>query len=186
MRSGASGGQIELIRQLMEQNIRYQDESRWGGKGRGFRVKVNDPFHPDTVPDWLKFSRENFPQLEQALYDFADRHQRHVLEKHERKGNINGLANFFDVMVATSKLLFVWFRRGVLKQHWVTQKLCEYLKILTGTLPEFRDEKPTGYLARVYMNRRGESALLKKTFEERMWQGTWMRCCWSPSRAVRR
>jgi hypothetical protein len=164
---GSQRGQAELIRQLMELNIRYQDESRWGAKGRGFRVKVNDPYHPDTVPDWLKVSREHFPQLEQALYGFADRHQRHVLERHERKGNINGLANFIDVMVATSKLLFVWLRRGVLKQHWVTPKLADYLKIFTGTLPEFRDEEPTGYLARVYMNRRGEPALLKKTFEER-------------------
>jgi hypothetical protein len=160
-------GQFELIRQLMELNIRYQDESRWGGKGRGFRVKVNDPYHPDTMPDWLKVSREHFPQLEQALYDFADRHQRHVLERHERKGNINGLANFIDVMVATSKLLFVWLRRGVLKQHWVTRRLSEYAKNFTGVLPEFRDEEPTGYLARVYVNRRGEPALLQKTFGER-------------------
>jgi hypothetical protein len=163
---GHQRGQTELIRKLMELNIRYQDESRWGGKRRGFRVKVRDPFHPDTMPEWLKAARQDFPQLEQAIYDFADRHQRHVLEKHERKGNINGLSNFIDVMVASSKLLFVYLRRGVVKQNWVTPKLSDYLKIFTGTLPEYRDEEPTGYLGRVFTNRRGEPVLLGKIFDE--------------------
>ena len=118
------------------------------------------------MPEWLKAAREHFPQLEQAIYDFADRHQHHVLERHERKGNINGLSNFIDVMAASSKLLFVYMRRGVVKQNWVTLRLGEYLKIFTGTLPEYRDEEPTGYLGRVYTNRRGEPVLFGKTFEE--------------------
>jgi len=64
------------------------------------------------------------------------------------------------------KLLFVYLRRGVVKQNWVTPKLSDYLKIFTGTLPEYRDEEPTGYLGRVFTNRRGEPVLLGKIFDE--------------------
>ena len=64
------------------------------------------------------------------------------------------------------KLLFVYLRRGVVKQNWVTPKLSDYLKIFTGTLPEYRDEEPTGYLGRVFTNRRGEPVLLGKILDE--------------------
>jgi hypothetical protein len=163
---GSLQGQVQLIQYLMNLNIHFKDESQGRGVRRGFRVKIRDPFHPDTMPDWLKMSREQFPDLAGAIYDFADRHQRHVLEKHERKGNINGLANFVDVMVTTSKLLFVYLRRGVLTQHFVTHRLREYLNIFTGTFPEYKDEETTGYLARIYSNRKGNPAQLKKTFAE--------------------
>jgi hypothetical protein len=162
-----AGSRTELIRRLMELNIRYQDDSRGRGGGHGFRVKIRDPFHPDTMPDWLKLSREQFPDLGEAIYNFADRHRDRVLSRHERKANINGLSNFIDVMVATSGVLFVYLRRGVLAQHQVTPRLREYLNIFTGTFPQYRDEEATGYLARVYTNRQGEPGLLRKTFEER-------------------
>jgi hypothetical protein len=163
---GSLQGQIQLIQYLMNLNIHYKDESQGRGVRHGFRVKIRDPFHPDTMPDWLKMSREQFPNLAEAIYDFADRHQKHVLQKHERKGNVNGLANFIDVMVTTSKVLFVYLRRGVLTQHFVTHRLREYLNIYTGIFPEYKDEEITGYLARIYSNRKGNPAQLKKTFEE--------------------
>jgi hypothetical protein len=42
----------------------------------------------------------------------------------------------------------------------------DYLNIFTGTLPEYRDEEATGYLARIYSNSNGNPGPLKKTFEE--------------------
>ena len=116
---GSQQGHAQLIQYLMNFRIHYTDDSRGRGGGHGFRVKIRDPFHPDTMPDWLKLSREQFPSLGEAIYSFADRHRDRVLRRHERKANINGLSNFIDVMVATSKVLFVYLRRGVLTQPQV-------------------------------------------------------------------
>jgi hypothetical protein len=150
----------------MNLKIHYKDDSQGRGGGHGFRVKIRDPFHPDTTPDWLKLSREQFPELREAIYSFADRHRDSVLCRHQRKANINGLSNFIDVMVATSKVLFVYLRRGVLTQHQVTARLREYLTIFTGKFPEDPEEEITGYLARIYSNRQGSLGQLKKTFED--------------------
>jgi len=129
--------------------------------GEGFQVKIRDPFHPDTMPDWLKISRAQFPQLEQAIYDFADRHQHHVMEKHERKGNNQRFVpTSLIVMVASSKLLFrlhaAW-AFGAASGHFPIEG---YLDIFTGTLPQYRDEVATGYLAKIYTNRQGEPKTL--------------------------
>jgi hypothetical protein len=44
--------------------------------------------------------------------------------------------------------------------------LREYLNIFTGSIPQYRDEETTGYLARIYSNGNGNPGQLKKTFEE--------------------
>ena len=117
---GRQQGHAQLIQYLKNLRIHYTEDSRGRGGGRGFRVKIRYPFHPDTMPDWLKLAREQFPDLGEAIYSFADRHRDKVLRRHEREANINGLSNFIDVMVATSKVLFVYLRRGVLTQPQVT------------------------------------------------------------------
>jgi len=118
------------------------------------------------MPEWLKLAREQFPGLGEAIYSFADRHRNRVLRRHERTANNSGLSNFIDVMVATSKMLFVYLRRGVLTQPQVIARMRDYLNIFTGTLPQYRDEEATGYLARMYSNSNGNLGPLKKTFEE--------------------
>jgi len=163
---GSQQGRAQLIQYLMNLKIHYKDESQGRDGGFGYRVKIRDPFHADTMPDWLKLSREQFPDLGEAIYSFADRHRDSVLCRHQRKANINGLSNFIDVMVATSKVLFVYLRRGVLTQHQVTSRLREYLTIFTGKFPEDPEEEITGYLARIFSNRQGSPGQLKKTFEE--------------------
>ncbi len=163
---GSQQGHAQLIPYLMKFRIHYRDDSRGQGGGHCFRVKVRDPFHPDTMPDWLKLSHEQFPELGEAIYSFADRHRDRVLRRHERNASVNGLSNFIDVVVATSKVLFVYLRRGVLTQPQVTARLREYLNIFTGSIPEYRDEEATGYLARIYSNGNGNPGQLQKTFEE--------------------
>jgi len=164
---GRQQGHAQLIQYLMKLRIHYTEDGRRRGGGDGFRVKIRDPFHPDTMPDWLKLSREQFPDLGEAIYSFADRHRDRVLRRHERDANINGLSNFIDVMVATSKVLFVYLRRGVLTQPQVIARMRDYLNIFTGTLPQYRDEKATGYLAGIYSNGNGNPGQLQMTFEER-------------------
>jgi len=163
---GSQQGHAQVIQYLMNVRIHYKDDSRGRDGGHGFRVKIRDPFHPDTMPDWLKLAREQFPYLGEAIYSFADRHRDRVLRRHERNANINGLSNFIDVMVATSKVLFVYLRRGVLTQPQVIARMRDYLNIFTGTIPQYRDEEATGYLARIYSNGNGNPGPLKKTFEE--------------------
>jgi hypothetical protein len=68
-----------------------------------------------------------------------------VLRRHERQANIAGLLNFMDVVVATSRLLFVYLRRGVLTQPQVLARMRDYLNIFTGTTPQYRDEDAKGY-----------------------------------------
>jgi hypothetical protein len=163
---GRQQSHAQLIQYLMNLRIHYTDDGRGRGGGHGFRVKNREPFHPDTMPDWLKLAREQFPDLAEAIYRFADRHRDRLLRRHEREANITGLSNFIDVMVATSKVLFVYLRRGVLTQPQVTSRLREYLNIFTGSIPQYRDEQTTGYLARIYSNGQGNPGHLKKTFEE--------------------
>jgi hypothetical protein len=163
---GSQQGHAQLIQYLMNLRIHYRDDSRGRGGGRRVRVKIRDPFNPDTMPDWLKLAREQFPDLGEAIYSFADRHRDRVLRRHERQANINGLSNFVDVMVATSKVLFVYLRRGVLTQPQVTARLREYLNIFTGHIPQYRDQETTGYLARICANGNGNPGQLQQTFEE--------------------
>ena len=163
---GRLEGHAQLIQYVMNLRIHYRDVSRGRGGGRRFRVKIRDPFNPDTMPDWLELAREQFPALGETIYHFADRHRDRVLRRHERQANLIGLANFIDVMVATSKVLFVYLRRGVLTQPQVTARLREYLNIFTGSIPEYRDEEATGYLARIYSTGNGNPGQLQKTFEE--------------------
>jgi hypothetical protein len=163
---GRQQGPAQLIQYLMNFKIRYKEDCRGWGEGRRLRVKIRDPFQSDTMPDWLKLAREQFPDLGEAIYGFADRHRDRVLRRHERNANINGLSNFIDVMVATSKVLFVYLRRGILAQPQVTARLREYLNIFTGSIPEYRDEETTGYLGRLYSNSNGNPGQLPKTFEE--------------------
>jgi len=163
---GGQQGHAQLIQSLTSLRIHYADDGRARAGGHGSRVKIRDPFHPDTMPDWLKLSRDQFPVLGEAIYSFADRHRDRVLRRHERQANIAGLSNFMDVMVATSSLLFVYLRRGVLTQPQVLARMRDYLNIFTGTIPQYRDEEAKGYLARIYSNGSGNPEQFKKTMEE--------------------
>ena len=164
---GRQQGHAQLIEYLTNLRIHYTEDNVGPGAGHGFRVKIRDPFHPDTMPDWLKLHPEQFPALGEVIYSFADRHRDRVLRRHERSANINGLSNFIDVMVATSRVLYVYLRRGVLTQPQVTSRLRKYLNIFTGRIPLYRDEEPTGYLARLYSNGNGNLGQFKKSLEER-------------------
>jgi hypothetical protein len=150
----------------MNLRIHYTEESGGRSGGRGSRVIIRDPFNPDTMPDWLKLAREQFPDLGEAIYSFADRHRDRVLRRHERNADINGLSNFIDVMVATSRVLFVYLRRGVLTQPQVIARMRDYLNIFTGKFPAVPEEEATGYLARIYANHKGNPEPLQKTLEE--------------------
>jgi hypothetical protein len=163
---GRRQGHAQLVQSLMSLRIRYADEGGGRGGVRGFRAKIRVPFHPDTMPDWLKLGREQFPALGEAIYSFADRHRDRVLRRHERSANIAGLSNFMDVMVAASRVLYVYLRRGILTQPQVVARMRDYLNLFTGKFPLVPGEETTGFLARIYSNGRGNPGPLLKQFEE--------------------
>ena len=163
---GRQQGHAQLIQYLETLKIHYTEEIRGRVEGRDSRVIVRDPFHADTMPDWLKLAPEQFPALGEAIYRFADRHRDRVLRRHERNANSNGLSNFMDVMVAASKVLFVYLRRGVLTQPQVVARMRDYLNIFTGKFAAVPEEETTGYLARIYSNQSRNPEPLKTTWEE--------------------
>lgn len=162
---GTKEGQLQVIQYLNNLSIRF-DDSTVGRRGsRGWKIQVRDPFRPDTVPDWISQFNEQLPGFEDAVYEFADRHERKVLRRHARHGNINGLPNFLDVLVAVMKLLFVFHRRGILNKHQVVGRLARYIDIFTDGFESENDTSP-GYIVEISDALSGDMDLVKKNFKE--------------------
>lgn len=162
---GTKEGQAQVIQYLSNLSIRF-DESAGGTRGgRNLRIQIRDPFRPDSVPDWLRQFTEQLPGIEAAVYEFTDRHERKVLRRHARHANINGLPNFLDVLVAMTKLLFVFHRRGILKKNQVIGRLVRYIEIFTDGF-ETREDASPGYIAGMHEALSGNLNQLRKLFEE--------------------
>jgi hypothetical protein len=83
--------------------------------GRGFRHdswKQRDPFKPDTSPTWVNIpAGGSTGDLREAIWDFVERHQWEKLNKHVRRGNLNGLPNFLDIFRTLNGLLLTYHTR---------------------------------------------------------------------------
>jgi len=151
---------IDFLKNL---NIRYHADSRFFGK-RAFNPRIHDPTRPDQKPDWILevIAREN---LEETIYEFVDRHQKSVLRRHAHKGNINGLNNFLDVFIETNKLLYSYYKKGVLKPLWAMQRINRNISIFTQG-----DEEVAwvadGFIAKMFELHLGDLDLLRDTFKE--------------------
>jgi hypothetical protein len=87
------------------------------------------------------------------------------LRRHARHANINGLANFLDVLVAMTKLLFVFHRRGIVKRHQAIGRLVRYLEIFTNGF-ETHDDSSPGYVVGIHEAMSGNLNQFRKTFDE--------------------
>jgi hypothetical protein len=107
-------------------------------------------------------------ELEAALYEFADRHERSRLHRHARSGNVNGMANFVDVLRALTRVLLVWHRRGVVKRPKLIHRYCRYLEIATRgrTTDEEDGEEFDGFLWSTYQNLDRDTKLLQQACDE--------------------
>ena len=162
---GTKEGQLQVIQYLSNLSIRF-DDSAGGTRGsRSVRIQIRDPFRPDSIPDWLKQFSEQLPGIETAVYEFVDRHERKVLRRHARHANINGLPNFLDVLVAMTRLLFVFHRRGIAKKHQAIGRLVRYIEIFTDGF-ETHDDASPGYIAGIHDAMSGNLNQLRKTFDE--------------------
>jgi hypothetical protein len=167
---GRSQGMAAVIDYLNRLNIRFFDGSGGLTLGRPFRVQPHDPFQADVRPDWLLLNGQPGADLKAAIYDFADRHERSRLLRHVSHGNINGMENFLDVFTAMVRLLYVYFRRGVVEKGQVIGRACRYVEIATGGYEDSEYVYP-GYLSSLSENLSGDKNLLRKVCRELNYAG---------------
>ena len=160
-RDGASAV-AEYLRHL---NIRFNDGSGGLGGKRRFRIRVTDPFRADTAPDWLLNAKQEPNELEKAIYDFVDRHDKRKLRKHAELGNINGMENFLDIFTTLVGVLYRYYRRDVVKRGWLIGSTCTLLEVATSGR-ETEKEYFDGYLYALWDSLRGDVAVLQEVCDE--------------------
>jgi HKD family nuclease len=141
-------GVVEYLRHL---NIRFNDGGSGLRAGRSFRIRIRDPFRSDEAPEWLLNTKEDKGDLAEAIYDFADRHEKKRLRKHAKRGNINGMENFLDIFTSLVRLLYVYHLRGVVNRDKLIGRFCKYIQIATCGI-ETSQDYCEGYLYSVYDN----------------------------------
>jgi len=159
----AAEGPQAVIEYLKHLNIRYHDDSRLLKKG-ALIPRIYDPTRPDGKPNWVLELPEK-EDLEKTIYDFVDRHQKNVLYRHAKKGNINGLSNFLDVFIEINKLLFSYYRLGILKPLWAMQKINRNISIFTQG-DEDINWVSVGFIAKMLDLHRGDRGALQDTLTE--------------------
>ncbi len=162
---GTKEGQLQLIQYLNNLSIRFDDSEHSRRGGWRPKPKIQDPYRPDTAPEWMAELASQFPDIEAAILEFADRHSHKVLRRHARRANINGLANFVDVLITVTKLLYVFWRRGVVNKQQMIGRLVQYLEIFTDGF-ETQEDGSEGYISGLFEALHGSSSLLKKPLEE--------------------
>lgn len=190
-------GLVELLDELGERNgaaavadclrrilIRFDDGVQGVAFGRRFRVVMRDPFHADRVPEWLLAGGGADP-VPSAVLDFADRHERHRLRRHAERGNVNGMANFLDILRACVRVLYIYYRRGqtmaaaqmasrpvpVVKRGEVIDRLSDYIDLATAGWTYEDGTEENGYLFAVAENLEGDPDLLRQACKETNFAG---------------
>ncbi len=119
----------ELLRQL---DIKFYDGSSGGRRLSPFKVRISSPFESDKIPDWLIEVKEEAADLGEAILDFVDRHAKRKLQKHASRGNINGMPNFLDVLTTLVRLLYIYYKRGVVKRLVASSRMCDWIELATS------------------------------------------------------
>lgn len=190
---GERGGVSAVVEYLSHLNIRFFDGGGGSGRSKKFRLRRSDPFHPDVSPEWWEKDVSQADDLEQAIYDFAERHEKSRLRKHAERGNINGMENFLDIFRAIIRLMYVYYRRkrnplesnsggvatgvvtkkpeqGVVKRLRVIGQLCKLVQVATSGF-ESGKESSEGYLDNIAWNLRGAPEVLHEECEEQNYAG---------------
>ncbi len=162
---GKRDGVAAVVEYLQHLNIRFQGGADGGFGQRKFRLKIRDPFHTDIAPEWLIESKTKSADLENAIYEFVDRHERKRLLKHANLGNINGMENFLDIFTTLVRLLYVYYRRDVVKPARLIGHFCTFVELATIG-KETENEQFNGYLYSVYDNLGGDVILLQQVCDE--------------------
>ena len=162
---GNRDGAAAVIEYLHHLNIRFHDGGERLRGQKKFRLRIRDPFHPDVAPEWLLQAKADTQNLAEAIYEFVDRHEKHRLRRHAKRGNANGMENFLDIFTALVRLLYVYLSRGVVHRHMFIERLCNYLAVATSGI-ESDDDYTKGYLRTVYENLGGDTGYLQEVCDD--------------------
>lgn len=157
---GKTGGVAAVVEYLRHLNIRFFDGSGGLRLAKQFHLQQHDPFHPDISPDWMLNFNSPPAELEAAIYEFLDRHEKQRLRRHAQRGNINGMENFLDILSTMVRLLHVYYQRQVIPKGQLIGRLCTYLEIALAGFDR-RDDSCVGYLSSLSNNLKGEQRLLR-------------------------
>ena len=167
---GKQAGQAAVVEYLNHLNIRFDDGGGGRHGARKFRLKAHDPFRFDNPPDWLVNTRDETEDLELAIYEFVERHEHQRLLRHAHRGNVNGMENFLDIFTASIRLLYVYFRRGVVKRPQMIGRVARLLQIAMAGR-EDENESLDGYLAAIHRNLQSDRAVLREACKETNYLG---------------
>jgi len=139
---------IEYLRQL---NVRFDAGGRQGRGLGSSLLRRRDPFRPDVVPVWKRQESADAENLKKAIFECIDRHEKKVLLRHARRGNINGMRNFVDVLKMIVRLLYIKHAEGLVPRDRVIGYLLDHVQIAVHGV-EKGDEIGDGFLFSVYDN----------------------------------
>lgn len=146
---GNREGLASVVDYLKRLNIRFHDGAGAGPRQSKFSLKIHDPYHPDVAPDWLIEANSKSEDLEKAIYEFVDRHIQKRMHKHARRGNVNGMENFLDIFTTLVRLLYIYYKRGIVKRPMIVHRLGRLLLLATiGS--DIEEETFNGYLNSVF------------------------------------
>jgi hypothetical protein len=161
----------EAIEFLDHCSIRFDDGgSSRRGLGKAF-WKARDPFVGDMPSMWLSQPIDNTANnLRDAVWRFVERHQHDKLEKHLRRGNLNGIPNFLDIFRTLNGILVTFNKRtingdAVLPHPYVTQGIRANLELLIGRVEPSGEYVP-GYIDTINANFPGDRNLVRERLVE--------------------
>ena len=160
---GQLDGLSAVVEYLSRLNIRFRDED--DSSRRHFSVKARDPFRADELPAWLLAGPELAKNYGDAIVEFALRHEHHIFQHHSRRANLGGLANFQDVLLTVTRLLYGAFATGHIEYPQIVGRLCRALEIF-GFGFEAENERSDGYVNGLLHNLPSGHTLIVDAFEK--------------------
>jgi hypothetical protein len=169
---GHRQGVAAIAEALAHLNIRFHDGlgGLWGR--RKFRVRIADPFESDRTPDWLIQGKAESADLQEAIQNFVERHDRQKLRKHARRGNINGMDNFLDILTSLVRVQYIWLKRSdnatqrvYVKRSYLIKWLCDWIDLATSGR-DSEEDSFDGYLYSLWDSLSGDRTTLGKVCED--------------------
>lgn len=153
-----------VIEYLNNLNIRYHADARRFGRKIPIKLRGYDPTRSDQTPNWT-IGPDDRKDLEETIFEFVKKHQKRILCRHAKKGNINGLTNFLDVFLEINKLLYVYCQNGVIKKHPTAWSLIlTSISIFTFGHDDYK--LSNGFLSKLVDLHEGDMGILRKTIKQ--------------------
>jgi hypothetical protein len=159
----------EAVEFLDHASIRFEDGEEASRRGNQPSWKPRDPFVSDIPAQWLSAPFANTADdLKEAVWRFVTRHQHEKLEKHVRRGNLNGLPNFLDIFRTLNALLVAFNGRKpngvpIVPYPYVVLGIRTNIDLLIGAYDEEGEYVP-GYVDAVNANIRGDWQIARDRF----------------------